>query len=64
MEKMVGGTRELDDRVVCCRDVPGKEREKTGTGKKRERNTFFPFPFLHFWAPVFFPFLAKIMKNG
>ena len=49
---------------VSTRDVPGKEREKTGTGKKRERNVLFPFPFLHFWAPVFFPFLAKIMKNG
>ena len=49
---------------VSPRDVPGKEREKTGTGKKRERNAFFPFPFLHFWAPVFFPFLAKIVKNG
>ena len=46
------------------RDVPGKEWEKTGMGKKRERNTFFPFPFLLFWAPVFFPLLAKIMKNG
>ena len=44
--------------------MPGKELEKTGTGKKRERNAFFPFPFLHFWAPVFFPFLAKIMKTG
>ena len=44
--------------------MPGKEREKMGMGKKRERNAFFPFPFLHFWAPVFFPFLAKIMKNG
>ena len=50
--------------TLWTRDVPGKEREKTGTGKKRERNAFFPFPFLHFWAPVFFPFLAKIMKNG
>ena len=50
--------------MVTIRDVPGKEQEKTGTGKKRERNAFFPFPFLHFWAPVFFPFLAKIMKNG
>ena len=35
-----------------------------GTGKKRERNAFFPFPFLHFWASVFFPFQAKIMKTG
>ena len=50
--------------MVAIRDVPGKEREKMGMGKKRERNAFFPFPFLHFWAPVFFPFLAKIMKNG
>ena len=55
---------ELGARVIAVRGVPGKEREKTGTGKKRERNAFFPFPFLHFWAPVFFPFLAKIMKNG
>ena len=29
-----------------CRDVRGKEREKTGTGKKLERTRFFPFPFL------------------
>ena len=50
--------------MVGARDVPGKEREKTGTAKKWERNAFFPFPFLHFWAPVFFPFLAKIVKNG
>ena len=50
--------------VLPIRDVPGKEREKTGTGKKRERNAFFPFPFFHFWAPFFFPFLAKIIKNG
>ena len=28
------------------RDVRGKEREKTGTGKKLERTRFFPFPFL------------------
>ena len=40
---------------VPTKDVPGKEREKMGTGKKRERNAFFSFPFLHFWAPVFFP---------
>ena len=52
------------DKLVRNRDVLGKEWEKMGTGKKRERNTFFPFPFLHFWAPVFVPFLAKIMKNG
>ena len=31
---------------VWCRDVRGKEREKTGTGKKLERTRFFPFPFL------------------
>ena len=41
-----------------------KEREKTGTGKKLERNAFFPFPFLHFLTTFFFPFLAKIVKNG
>ena len=46
------------------RDVPGKEREKTGMGKKLERNAFFPFPFLHFLTTFFFPFLAKIVKNG
>ena len=53
--------------IVSIRDVPGKEREKTGTRKKRERNAFFPFPFLHFWAPVFFPVSGqnhkKRMKN-
>ena len=54
----------LSNIFVDARDVPGKEREKTGTGKKQERNAFFPFPFLHFWAPVFLQFLAKIMKNG
>ena len=31
---------------VISRDVRGKEREKTGTGKKLERTRFFPFPFL------------------
>ena len=36
--------------LVASRDVPSKEREKTGTGKKRERNAFFPFLFLHFWV--------------
>ena len=53
--------------MVSCavgRDVRGKEREKTGTGKKLERNAFFPFPFLHFLTTFFFPFLAKIVKNG
>ena len=33
-------------RRVLGRDVRGKEREKTGTGKKLERTRFFPFPFL------------------
>ena len=46
------------------RDVRGKEREKTGTGKKLERNAFFPFPILHFLTTFFFPFLVKIVKNG
>ena len=45
--------------VVPIRDVTGKERGKTGTGKKQERNAFFPFPFLHFWAPVFSRFWPK-----
>ena len=34
------------DNVVETGDVRGKEREKTGTGKKLERNAIFPFPFL------------------
>ena len=51
-------------RTLLNRDVRGKEREKTGTGKKLERNAFFPFPFLYFLTTFFFPFLAKIVKNG
>ena len=52
----------------CCnvlsRDVPGKEREK----RERERNGKGMHSFLSrssiFGHPFFFPFLAKIMKNG
>ena len=51
-------TIRLDCKLVVSRDVPGKERKKTGLGKKRERTLFFPFPFLHLLAP-FVPFLAK-----
>ena len=43
---------------VTIRDVSGKEREKIGTGKKLERNTFFPFPFLHFLT-TFFPVFGE-----
>ena len=46
------------------RDVPGKERLKRGTGKKGERNVFFPFPFLHFWAHFFSRFWPKSQKTG
>ena len=34
------------EHLHATRDVRGKEREKTGTGKKLERTRFFPFPFL------------------
>ena len=52
----VNGTK-----LEMCVERNGK---KTGTGKKLERNAFFPFPFLHFLTTFFFPFLAKIVKNG
>ena len=48
---------------VVARDVLGKEREKPGKGKKLERTLFFSFPFSNFLT-TFFPFLAKIVKNG
>ena len=44
--------------VLSIRDVRGKEREKTGMGKKLERNAFFPFPFLHFLT-TFFPVFGE-----
>ena len=42
----------------------GKEREKTGTGKKLERNAFFPFPFLHFLTTFFSRFWRKSSRTG
>ena len=54
----------MQQQKVQARDVPGKEREKMGMGKKLERTLFFPFPFLHFLMTFFFPFLVKIVKNG
>ena len=53
--------------VAGGRDVPGKEREKTGTGKKLERTLFFPFPFLYFlttFFPVFGENRQKCVKKG
>ena len=44
------------------KDVPGKERENTGTGKKLERTIFFPFPFLHFLT-TFFPLFDENRKK-
>ena len=38
---------------ISIRDVPGKERGKTGMGKKLERTLFFPFPLLHFLTTCF-----------
>ena len=49
---------------VPTRDVRGKEREKTGTGKKLERNAFFPFPFLHFLTTFFSRFWRKSSRTG
>ena len=49
---------------VPGRDVRGKEREKTGTGKKLERNAFFPFPFLHFLTTFFSRFWRKSSRTG
>ena len=47
--------------------MPGKERGKTGMGKKLERTLFFPFLFLHFLM-TFFPFFGenrqKRVKKG
>ena len=43
-QKFVGPFRVEEN--IGSRDVRGKEREKTGTGKKLERTRFFPFPFL------------------
>ena len=42
----------------------GKEREKMGTGKKLERNAFFPFPFLHFLRTFFSRFWRKSSRTG
>ena len=36
-------------RLEMCQARNGKKRERERNG----RNAFFPFPFLHFWAPVF-----------
>ena len=52
---------------ISIRDVPGKEREKMGMGKKLERTLFFPFPLLHFLTtcfPVFGENRKKRVKKG
>ena len=46
------------------RDVHGEEQEKTGMGKKLERNTFFPFLFLHFLMTFFSRFWRKSSRTG
>ena len=38
--------------------------KKTGTGKKLERNAFFPFPFLHFLMTFFSRFWRKSSRTG
>ena len=45
--------------TILGRDVLGKEREKTGTGKKLERTLFFPFPFLYIFDDLFFLVFGK-----
>ena len=44
--------------------MPGKEREKTGTGKKLERTFFSPFLFLYFLTTFFSHFWRKSSKTG
>ena len=51
-------------KVPLGRDVRGKEREKLGTGKKLERNAFFPFPFLYFLTNFFSRFWRKSSRTG
>ena len=50
--------------IVDTRDVPGKEREKTGMGKKLDRTLFFPFPFLYSLTTFFSRFCRKSSKTG
>ena len=52
--------------MVDARDVRGKEREKTGTGKKLERTRFFPFPFLQILtsAHLYFQLCAPISLSS
>ena len=49
---------------VSARDVPRKEKEKMGMGKKLERTLFFPFPVLHFLTICFRYFWRKSSKTG
>ena len=58
------GIGTLLEHQVGNRDVPGKEREKTGMAKKLERMLFFPFPFLYFLTAFFSRFWRKSSKTG
>ena len=54
----------LEEVLPPIGDVLGKEREKNGNEKETRKNSFLSFPVPQFFNDLFFPFLAKIVKNG